>query len=30
MLDAVIEYMPSPVDIDETPGEDESGNANDM
>ena len=23
MLDAVIEYMPSPVDIDETPGEDE-------
>ena len=26
MLDAVIEYMPSPIDIDETPGEDESGN----
>ncbi len=25
MLDGVIEYMPSPVDIDETPGEDESG-----
>jgi elongation factor G len=26
MLDAVIEFMPSPLDIDETPGEDESGN----
>jgi elongation factor G len=26
MLDAVIEFMPSPIDIDETPGEDESGN----
>ena len=26
MLDGVIDYMPSPVDIDETPGEDESGN----
>jgi elongation factor G len=26
MLDGVIEYMPSPIDIDETPGEDESGN----
>ena len=25
MLDGVIDYMPSPVDIDETPGEDESG-----
>ncbi|MDB4040158.1 elongation factor G [Methylophilaceae bacterium] len=25
MLDGVIEYMPSPIDIDETPGEDESG-----
>jgi elongation factor G len=27
MLDGVIEYMPSPIDIDETPGEDDSGNA---
>ena len=27
MLDAVIELMPSPLDIAETPGEDESGNA---
>ena len=26
MLDSVIEFMPSPLDIDETPGEDESGN----
>ena len=26
MLDGVIDYMPSPVDIDETPGEDDSGN----
>ena len=26
MLDSVIEFMPSPIDIDETPGEDESGN----
>jgi elongation factor G len=26
MLDGVIEYMPSPIDIDETPGEDEEGN----
>jgi elongation factor G len=25
MLDAVIDYMPSPIDIDETPGEDEAG-----
>ena len=26
MLDSVIDFMPSPLDIDETPGEDESGN----
>jgi elongation factor G len=26
MLDGVIEYMPSPIDIEETPGEDDSGN----
>ena len=26
MLDSVIDYMPSPIDIDETPGEDDSGN----
>ena len=26
MLDGVIDYMPSPVDIDETPGEDDLGN----
>ena len=27
MLDSIVELMPSPLDIDETPGEDESGNA---